>query len=270
MRTFWLLLAGLFLAIPYAHAQQDTLIQVQLDRKKDGNPVYQRAVVMKQGAADTAVLFFRGGHGIAQLSAASDGRKNLSMFVAKRLTDYLQARTALVMMDCPTDQWGATDQSNRATTCLDDYRTSRQHADDVRAVMARLKSDHGITRFFLMGHSKGTMSSRWLAVNLGKEISGSIHTGSMTSSDPWGQFASAFRIPYDTIATPILFVHNENDACPTTSYMAIQRYAGENLTTIRGGTPEGHICGGGHYHSFQGREAEVSKAIMDWIRARRG
>lgn len=262
------MLAAFLLAIPCANAQQEALIEVDLGRKQGSASVYQRAVVISSGSADTALLFFRGGHGQAMLQSTTDGRKNLSMFVSKRLSDYLSARIAVVMMDCPTDQWAPVDGTNRATSCLDDYRSSTQHADDVRAVIARLKRSFGFTKLYLMGHSKGTMSSRWLAVHLGTEISGSIHTGSMTSGDPFGQFQSASRIPYDSIAAPILFVHNQNDACPTTSYTMVRQHAKENLATIQGGTPEGHPCGGGHYHSFQGREFEVAKTIIDWIRAR--
>ena len=46
-------------------------------------------------------------------------------------------------MDCPTDQWGAS--GIRPTSCLDDYRSSKEHA-------------HGFSKIYVMGHSYGTIT----------------------------------------------------------------------------------------------------------------
>jgi hypothetical protein len=132
--------------------------------------------------------------------------------------------------------------------------------------MARLKEEHGLTRIFIMGHSMGSVSSRWLAVRLGNEIAGSIHSASMNKAARDGFAQSTRDIPYDKITAPVLHVSNENDACEYTRYSFVKVYAGENLLTVRGGVPEGDPCGGGHFHSYQGREAEVVTAIIAWIK----
>jgi hypothetical protein len=64
-------------------------------------------------------------------------------------------------------------------------------------------------------------------------------------------------------------VHNENDACPSTPYAAVLRYAGDNLLTVRGGVPSGDPCGAAHYHSYGGREEVVVRSIISWIQTRK-
>ena len=62
-------------------------------------------------------------------------------------------------------------------------------------------------------------------------------------------------------------MHNENDACDYTRYSFVRAYAGDNLLTVRGGVPDGDPCGAGHYHSYQGREEVVVRAIIAWIKS---
>ncbi len=67
-------LSLLVLAVPSAQAIRDTLIEVELPRHKDGGPVLQRAILSQAdtGALTTALLFFRGGHGMAKISSLLD------------------------------------------------------------------------------------------------------------------------------------------------------------------------------------------------------
>ncbi len=169
-------------------------------------------------------------------------------------------------MDCPTDQWGSPGDT-LPSTCLDDYRSSGTHADDVRGVMARLREEHGIARFYLLRHSQGTISARWLTLNLGSEIAGSLHSVAVNIAYPKEQYASVRNFPYERIATPMLHVHHEQDACRGTPYPIVRGYAGSRLTTVRGGTPQGAPCGGPHLHAYAGREAPVGRAIVQWMKS---
>ncbi|MGZ4845765.1 MAG: alpha/beta fold hydrolase, partial [Candidatus Angelobacter sp.] len=153
--------------------------------------------------------------------------------------------------------------------CTDSYRSSKEHADDVRKVMAKLRDEHGISKIYVMGHSMGTISSRWLAKNLGNEIAGSIHSSSMNGFNSRGEANSLSHFRYDAIAAPVLHVHNENDACPHTPYAIVKEYAGENLVTVRGGISEGDPCGAGHLHSHQGNEELVVRSIISWIKTKK-
>jgi hypothetical protein len=263
----WMVAVSLFFA-SFAHAQTDVLLEIDRGRTEGvfaKSPVYQRAILAKPAKpSDTALLYFRGYPGIARIRSVADKQGNLQPFMRMHQRLFAEEGIALVVMDCPTDQWSET--VSRVTSCLDGYRSSKEHADDVRSVIAKLRDEHGYTKFFVMGHSFGTISSRWLAKNLGSEINGSIHSASMNGANPLGYANSLSGFSYGTIAAPVLHVHNENDACPHTPYSMVKEYAGENLVTVRGGVPVGDPCGGGHLHSYRGREELVARSIISWIK----
>jgi len=264
-------LAVALFCISLAHAQTDALIEIDRGRTEGvftKSPVFQRAILAKPAKpTDTALLYFRGYPGIARIRSVADKQANLQPFMRMNQRIFAEEGIALVIMDCPTDQWGVA--GPRVYSCLDGYRSSKEHADDVRSVIARLRDEHGVSKIFVMGHSLGTISSRWLAKNLGSEIDGSIHSASMNGPNPQGYANSLAGFSYDSIAAPVLHVHNENDACWATPYSIVKEYAGENLVTVRGGVPEGDPCGGGHLHSYRGREELVVRSIISWIKTKK-
>lgn len=249
----------------YAQALTDVLIEVELARKAGDQPVFMRAILGKPSRpADTALLVYRGVPGYALIKSTADKTRNLPAFIRQNQRLFAEAGIALVVMDCPTDQWGAS-PVGLATNCHDDYRSSLVHADDVRAIIARLRSEHGLSKIFVLGHSQGSISSRWLAVRLGSEISGSIHSASVNVPSKRGHYSSVGRVPYAEIKAPVLHLHHQDDACQGTPYAIVKGYAGANLITVRGGIAEGDPCGGGHLHSYQGREEAASRAVIGWI-----
>ena len=269
MEKAYLAVAVALFGISFAHAQTEALIEIDRGRTEGvitKTPVFQRAILIKPAKpTDTAVLFFRGYPGIARIQSVADRQRNLLPFMRMNQQIFLDEGIALVIMDCPTDQWGAPGPN--PTRCHDSYRSSQEHADDVRSVIAKLKDEHGLSKIYVLGHSMGTISSRWLAKNLGNEIAGSVHSASMNGGSGYGNSFSGF--PYDTIAAPVLHVHNENDACRGTPYSTVKGYAGENLVTVRGGVPQGDPCGGTHLHSYQGREEVVVRSIVSWIKTKK-
>ena len=272
MRKVLLAVAVALFCISLAHAQTDVLIEIDRGRTEGiftKSSVFQRAILARPAKpTDTALLYFRGYPGIARIQSAADKQRNLQPFMRMNQHIFAEEGIALVIMDCPTDQWGAS-SGPRLTGCLDSYRSSKEHADDVRSVIAKLRDEYGFSKIYVMGHSMGTISSRWLAKNLGNEINGSIHSSSMNGTNRLGYANSLSGFSYGTIAAPVLHVHNENDACPHTPYSIVKEYAGENLVTVRGGVPEGDPCGGGHLHSHQGREELVVRSIISWIKTKK-
>lgn len=271
MEKIFLTFAACLFGIALAHAQTDLLIEIDRGRTEGfftKSPVFQRAILSKPAVpTDTALLFFRGYPGIARIQSVADKQRNLLPFMRMNQQLVLDEGIALVIVDCPTDQWGAPGRD--PTACFDGYRSSKEHADDVRSVIAKLKEEHGLTKLYVFGHSLGTVSSRWLAKNLGNEITGSIHSASINPNRPKVNGHSLAGFDYKAIAAPVLHVHNEYDACWATPYSAVKAYAGENLVTVRGGTPEGDPCGGTHLHSYLGREEVVVRAIITWIKTRK-
>jgi len=163
--------------------------------------VFQRAILAKPARpTDTALFVFSGLPGIARIKSVADKQGNLQPFMRMNQRIFAEEGIALVIMDCPTDQWGVS--GPRVGSCLDSYRSSKQHADDVRSVIATLRDD-GFSRIFVMGHSFGTISSRWLAKNLGSEINGSIHSGSMNGPNPLDMRIRFTALP--TTPSPLRF-----------------------------------------------------------------
>lgn len=263
------MLLFLLMQSAYAQAPADVLIEVDRGRTDgffSGKPVFQRAIVMKPVVpSDTALLMFRGAPGYARIETVKDKIRNVQNFIRPHMRLFMEAGIALVVMDCPTDQWG--EPGFYPTNCLDNYRMSAQHADDVRSIMARLRQEHGYSRFYLLGHSAGSVSSRWLAKNLGSEIAGSIHSASINADRrPGTPWASVMNFPYKDIVSPVLHLHHENDGCSYTQHGVTKRYAGDRLTTVRGGTTKTTDPCALHHHSYEDREEAASVAVINWIR----
>src|SRR5215831_5028342 len=160
MKKAWVLIALTLCCASSAHAQiTDVLIDIDRGRTEGvftKSKVFQRAILAKPARpSDTALLFFRGDPGIARIKSAEDKQRNLLPFMRMNQRLFAQEGISLVIMDCPTDQWGS--EGPRPTSCYDSYRSSAEHADDVRSVIAKLKEEFGYTKIYIMGHSMGTI-----------------------------------------------------------------------------------------------------------------
>jgi hypothetical protein len=255
-----------------AHAQHPDplLLSVSLERTQGifiKEEVFQKAILLKsEKSSGIALLIFRGWPGIAKIEAPKDWWRNLN-YMQNQVPLFLDAGISMVVMDCPTDQQAFVDRAN-PVSCDDGYRSSMQHASDVKKIIQKLKSDHGFNQFYIFGHSYGTLSSKWLAKNIGSELAGSIHSASMTrpgggAYSRYGNTAS--QIDMSSLQAPALNIHHGNDACPNTPYAAVEKYSNQNLVTVRGGVSTGDRCGAKHFHSYEGREQAASEAIIAWI-----
>lgn len=267
----WLL--GLYLLACFgcvtAQSVTPVLIEVDVGRQAgtfSKSPALQRAIVLQTSApSDTALLFYRGWPGIANIKSENDWKRNLN-FLRNNTQHFSEAGISLVVMDCPTDE-NAMGAGNNPSGCSDDYRSSMKHADDVRKIMSALREKHGINNFYVLGHSYGATSSKWLAKNLENELRGSIHSASQTVATKNRAFAYSMEsFDMGSLKAPVLNIHHGDDQCAYTPYSTVLAYSKNNLITVKGGTPNGDVCGGGHYHSFEGREEVASKAIIKWIK----
>jgi hypothetical protein len=177
-----------------------------------------------------------------------------------------QAGISLMTVDCPTDQWGV--RGPTPTACDDAYRSSLQHAQDVRALIALTRQVTPMQSFFIMGHSYGAISSHWLAMHLGDELAGSLHSASR-SVESGGTFAhyghsiaglDASRLPRHSI-----YLHHRDDLCRFTPYAYAKRQAIHGLMTVVGGNRWSDPCGKASYHSYAGRSSQVGAALVRWM-----
>jgi hypothetical protein len=268
----WLLSICTMAWFSYSVAQTMTPILIEVDAGRDAgvfskSPVVQRAILLMPSIkSDTALLFYRGWSGIANIKSENDWKRNLN-YLQNNTELFSQAGIALVVMDCPSDE-NKVAPGNTPLACNDDYRASMRHADDVKKVMSILKEKYGMSQFYVMGHSYGTISSKWLAKNLGNEIKGSIHSAAMTHANArnriYGYSVESFDM--SSLKAPVLNIHHGDDQCVHTPYSTVVAYSNKNLITVRGGQGTGEVCGGTHLHSMGGREEETSKALIQWIK----
>src|SRR5258708_35132999 len=134
MRKALLAVIVALFCISLAHAQTDVLIEIDRGRTEGlftKSPAFQRAILAKPAKpTDTALLYFRGYPRIARIQSVADKQRNLQPCMRMNQHIFAQERIALESMDCPTDQWGAP--GPRPSACFDNYRSSKEHADDVR------------------------------------------------------------------------------------------------------------------------------------------
>ena len=260
-----------FVGFSFVSAQtiKPLLIEVETGRESgliSKSPVVQRAILLKSSVpSDTALLFYRGWSGIANIKSENDWKRNLN-FLREHTETFAQSGISLVVMDCPSDE-NRVAAGNTPLGCSDDYRSSKKHADDVRKVIDLLKEKHSLKKFYVMGHSYGAISSKWLAKNLGDELSGSIHSASQTVATRDRAYAYSMEsFDMKTLKAPVLNIHHADDQCTYTPYSTVVGYSNNNLISVKGGVPNGDVCGGGHYHSYEGREEVASKAIIKWIK----
>ena len=144
MEKAFLAVAVALFGISLAHAQTDVLIEIDRGRTEGfftKAPVFQRAILTKPAKpTETAVLFFRGNPGIARIQSVADKQRNLPPFMRMNQQVFQEESIALVIMDCPTDQWGAP--GPYPTSCHDRYRSSKEHAGDRRSGIARRREEH--------------------------------------------------------------------------------------------------------------------------------
>lgn len=267
----WLLGICISACLSQAIAQTMMPILLEVDAGRESGvftktPVVQRAILLKPSVpSDTALLFYRGWSGIANIKTENDWQRNLN-YLKNNTELFSRAGIAIVVMDCPSDE-NTVAPGNKPLGCNDDYRSSVKHADDVRKIMTLLREKYGIKSIYVMGHSYGSISSKWLGKHLGNEIQGSIHSAAMTVAGfnrSYGYSVESFDM--SVLKAPALNIHHGDDGCKNTPYSTVVAYSKNNLITVKGGEGTGDICGGTHLHSMSGREELASKAIIDWIK----
>lgn len=209
----------------------------------------------------TAVLLFPGYPGVLKLK--NEGgviTYDLAGNFLVRARRFLNTDTNFtVMVDCPVDKW---------FSCDDRYRSSAEHAADVSDVIAALRKEFAAKKIYIVGTSYGTVSSSFLALNLGSQINGAVHTSTFT--DPSGaksHGAVMDSFDWSKAKVPQLFVHNKDDPCHVTRYSSIvDRKKNIPLITVEGSkNAHGDACEAFSPHGFVGREKAVMSAIGDWI-----
>jgi hypothetical protein len=136
-------------------------------------------------------------------------------------------------------------------------------AERVQAILDDLNKRYPHLEIYIVGTSRGTYSTMQLAQRIDGQVSGFIHTSSMSSIS--GFDTRNFKSRH-------LLVHHLNDGCHLTSYAgakANHEKFGTELISVEGGDSYGDPCQAQAYHGFKNIEATVIAQIKSWIKASR-
>jgi dienelactone hydrolase len=215
-------------------------------------------VIKGNSKPSTALILFPGADG-AKHFGEKDGRFWVSNnFLMRSARDLAAAGYIVVAVDAPSDQGhGMSDQ----------FRTSPQHAKDVRKIIAYLKEKHRVASLYLVGTSKGTISAAYLESVLDEPaIEGVILTAVYSPAELCG-------IDFSEIDNPVLIIHHLYDECrftPVQGAFELKKRLTEStqvdIVVATGGIPAASTpCNALSNHGFYGVEKPVVRVITDWL-----
>jgi pimeloyl-ACP methyl ester carboxylesterase len=219
-------------------------------------------VIRPSGPPVASVILFTGGRGALTLERGLPRNAN---FLVRSRQRFAERGFLVTVPDAPSD---------RASEALVGFRTSAEHAIDVRALIAALRAEADVP-VWLVGTSMGTVSAASVAARLGEGgADGIVLTSSVVGrSRQMGE--SLQDVALERIRVPVLMVHHRDDACRVSRYAdtswAMGRLSAapkrELLTFSGGDAPQSEACEPLAPHGYFGIEARVIDAITAWITA---
>jgi pimeloyl-ACP methyl ester carboxylesterase len=221
-------------------------------------------LVRPAGAPVASVILFTGGRGALGLDRALPGPRATNFLVRNRYR-FAERGLLVAVPDVPSD---------RKAEALVGFRTTAEHASDVRALIATLRAAAPVP-VWLVGTSMGSVSAANVAARLeDRGPDGVVLTSSVMSRNrEMGE--SLLDVALDRIRVPVLVVHHRDDACPASRYAGtgwlMRRLSAapkrELLTYTGGDAPQSDPCEPLAPHGYFGLDATVVDAITAWITA---
>ena len=228
--------------------------------------VTQRFLLLTPDDPKAAVVLFAGGQGGLQIApdgALGWGKGN---FLVRSRDLFLAKGLLVAVVDAPSDRQSAP--------YLAGFRQTREHASDVKAVIAWLRRQAAVP-VWLVGTSRGTQSAAYVATELSPAAGGPdgiVLTSSILRDD---RGPAVPEMPMDRVAIPVLVVHHRQDGCKLCAFADVPRLMTRltaaprrELLAVDGGRNEGDPCDAFAHHGFNGLEREVVAKIADWIAGR--
>jgi pimeloyl-ACP methyl ester carboxylesterase len=211
----------------------------------------------ESGKAQAVAVLFPGGEGKIDLERET-ARKSLDgdNFLVRSRRLFAENGIAAAVVDVPSDHASGMD---------DQFRLGSAHAEDAAKVIADLKTRFPGLPVFLVGTSRGTVSTASIARRAGPAVDGVVLTATLFLANKRESGLSGFD--FSAISSPLLFVHHVDDRCNVTPYSSAKRMAERYpLVSVSGGNPpQSSPCQPMSQHGFLGREAQTVDAISKWI-----
>ena len=227
--------------------------------------VTQSFLLLRRSETPVAtVILFAGGNGALQLSTGRLAGLGGNFLVRNR-GRFAEQGFMVAVPDAASDH----------ASGLTRFRSSAEHAEDVRRLIAALRELAPAAPVWLVGTSMGTVSAANAAARLREGgADGLVLTSTITRWNR-GEGESVSDVRLKDIRVPSLLVHHREDACPFTPYSDIpallrdlSKAPRRELVTFEGGDPpESKPCEARAAHGYLGLDAQVVKAIADWITA---
>ena len=227
--------------------------------------VTQRLLLIKPDQAQAAVVLLAGGHGGLRLFDNGTMRWGDNNFLIRTRTLFADQGLAVAVLDVPSDRQRAP--------FLDGFRQTAEHAADLKATIAWLRSQWGLP-VWLAGTSRGTQSAAFVATELaGAEGPDGIVLSSSILTDDRSRAVPAMLL--ERIRVPVLVVHHEQDGCRLCAFSQVPALMNglrsaprKHLLAFKGGISEGDPCHAMAHHGFNGIEADVVRQAAAWMLAR--
>jgi hypothetical protein len=269
IRTFWfaMLMALLCPVVVQADPVQNTVQNIA--QKVVDIPtrpgVTQRLLVLTPPEPKAVAILMAGGHGGLQLTADGAITWGGGNFLIRARQLFVEQGLMVVIVDAPSDR--------QTSPYLQNFRQTANHAADLKAVMAWVRSSHPLP-IWLVGTSRGTESAAYVATELtGAEGPDGVVLTSTILKDRRGVPVPDMRL--ERIRIPVLVVHHEQDGCafcPFNVIPTLMTRLGNSrrsqLLSFTGGDDRGDPCGAFAHHGYNGQEAEVVRQTVAGMLAR--
>ena len=219
-------------------------------------------LVRPPGSPVASVILLAGGDGVVALTPAGPSRLQ-GNFLLRTRQRFAREGLLVAVLDSPSDR-----------TSLWNFRTTADHAADLRAAIAALREIAPVP-VWLVGTSMGTLSAASAAARLKEGGPDGIVLTSSVSEISRMSGESIRHVALGDIRVPVLIVHHRHDTCRSSPYpwaadapKALKQAPAKELLTYDGGSPPiSEPCEAKSAHGYLGLEAQVVTDIAAWIRA---
>lgn len=205
-----------------------------------------------------ALIFFPGGNGAAPFKMTEGGVVSGWSFLVRSADNFIRSGFSVFTVTPPSDH---------PTGMSTGFRESPEHAEDI-AYLANYLEQQGYERIFLVGNSRGTLSTAYLGTRLkDNHLKGIVLTSTL-------EYDNFLRwLPLNQLLLPVLMIHHRDDACRVSSFdearvtrAALSATTTVDFTEVNGGAyPRSAPCENLSAHGFFGIEEKVVQVIAAWI-----
>ena len=221
--------------------------------------------VAERSAVKNIVLLLTGGPGAIPL--ATEGIKEHKPDRVALRGYFAEKLGVVVAVGLPSDQ-----QQGLSL----EWRESKEHAQDVSAVMDVVMKQYPAARVTMLGFSNGCRSAAHIGATARKRWGASLQGVALLScsmeafNDYWMEVLGGSRTGTEPQPkVPVLVVHHKRDSCLLFENVEQQSKWHDFITVDDSKQPRPNIvrrdCGNGSAHQFSGKEQKVYQAVVDWI-----